>query len=161
MIKGKPKRRLYKRAHNSRPIIGASNRANIDDLSEEQKRYALAYQEHSKQMLAKIGHVFLGPKASLVQAAKQMDDLVKDIENYIMVKTKRSLNLQEFVMIFGSLAGIQAGMSAAFGFKSLENKDYHDAGQLFEAAMRAVSKSVETQARAAKVAPPAVPQRKH
>ena len=129
----------------------------VDDLSSEQKRYALRYQDRSRRMIEKIGRVFIGPKAPITAAAQKMDDLTKEIEHYMMVKTKKSLNLEEFVLLFGSLAGLQAGLSAAFGKKGLSSQDYHDAGQLFEAGMRAVAKTTEAYARKMRVQPPPPP----
>ena len=40
----------------------------VDDLSSEQKRYALRYQDRSRRMIEKIGRVFIGPKAPITAA---------------------------------------------------------------------------------------------
>jgi hypothetical protein len=114
----------------------------LQNVSPEQRKYLDSYSPMLGKVLQKLWQKFGKGPFNLPDAARLEDQIVADCDRYLTTKFKGVLNLQEYVMVLGALAGMKSGMAAAQG-QNMTTENFHGAGQLFEASMRIMSESMK------------------
>ena len=129
----------------------------LSNVTAEQKSYIDGYGLKMGVLLQKIWSKYGKGPFDLNKAAEVEGGLVAACDKLIIDQFKGVLNLQEYVLVLGSLAGLQLGYAAFKRGEDFPSDYYREAGQLFEASLRVMSASNQQQLNQAKnkvVTPP-------
>ena len=120
-------------------------------LNPEQKHWMAVYQELLPKLIEKVGSAVGNPGMSFAEKGQVLDTTMADVDHYTMMKYKGAVNLRDLTIIYGGLAGQQAGAALVSG-RPMPASHYHEAGLLFEAAMKATAQAVAQAVQKAKLA---------
>lgn len=122
-----------------------------NSLSPEEQQWVLNYQQMLPELMLRIGKTIKGSDVSVQEGGYIMDTLAADVEKYILTKYKGAISLRDMMVIFGCLAGKQAGASMLTG-RPMPDKNFHEAAQLFGAAMRTTAQAIVREVQKARLA---------